>query len=130
LTAAGCFGGGTKVTGAVNLDGRPLAEAKVLFVPKTNRKLPSSFTRTDAEGRFRLDRHCGQPLRPGKYAVLITKYVDKTGKVPDTEEADQPDASGELRNLVPARYNDADRSPLVVDIKEGENALPTFDLRR
>lgn len=67
--AAGCSGADVApVTGRVTLDGKPLANATVLFQPIGQRRSPGmgSVGRTDADGQFVLRQI--NPDRPG--AVL------------------------------------------------------------
>ena len=71
--AAGC-GGGPKlfpVSGLVTLDGQPLADAGVLFVPVD--KGPAASGTTDAAGKFRLTTTNRSGAIAGHYGVAISK---------------------------------------------------------
>jgi hypothetical protein len=73
LLAAGC-GGGVKpvpVRGDVTLDGKPLAEAGVLFSPKEQGAVAIGVT--DAAGKFQLSTPNYDGALPGAYRVTVTK---------------------------------------------------------
>ena len=75
LLSSGCNGGGSNlgsVTGVVQLDGQPLANASVSFHPATGR---GSFATTGEDGRYVLDYHKGK-----KGAVLGAHKVTITTK--------------------------------------------------
>jgi hypothetical protein len=71
--AAGCGGGVTSATatGDVTLDGKPLAEAGVLFMPKG--KGTTAIGTTDAAGKFQLFTPQHDGAQPGEYWVTISK---------------------------------------------------------
>jgi hypothetical protein len=108
-----------------------LPEATVSFIGDAQSKLGGFASKTDGQGKFEI-RAGGTPptvITPGTYRVLISKFVDKKGQAPNAEEYDQLKAAGQLRNLVPTKYNDPAESVLVVEIKAGANDLPPFDLK-
>lgn len=130
LLCCGCGSGGTTVTGAVKYNGEPLTAAEVQFEGDAASKLGGFTARTDDQGEFEV--HAKPPpaaIQPGKYRVLISKYVDRKGNAPEAEDYDQLKAAGELRNQIPRRYNDPNESVLFVDIKAGRNELPVFELK-
>lgn len=104
------------VEGRVLFEGRPVHNALVVFHPTAPDAAdqPQSMAKTDHEGRFKLstyDLHDGAPV--GKYTVTITAEEDQ-GTV------------GEL----PRIYSDRATSGITVEVKEGINSLPPFQLRR
>jgi hypothetical protein len=120
VPAAGC--GSTKlvpVRGAVKLDGRPLANATVLFISQEAEGRDARAT-TDAEGVFRLstfDPNDG--AYPGKYKVVIQSAAeaDGLGSAATPLEAQQPPGTGRARTkpgpaAVPQRYTRPDQTPL------------------
>src|SRR5262245_19412200 len=139
LNLAGCSGAsGPKVSGTVYLDDKPLADARVLFEGRPDVKAGATATtggygtKTDANGNFVLgpDPRTGKPIPPGNYVVLISKVVDKKGKVVDPEELPQLEAAGQVTHLVPARYRDEQDPVLTAIIKESDTALPPFKLTK
>jgi len=122
---------GPKVTGSVNLDGKPLTQARVVFIAKEKGVGTTGQAVTDANGNFEVlpDPRDGRTLTPGNYAVLITKMVDKKGNMPSEEDAGQLQAAGLLRNAVPNRYGSEEETQLKAEIKSGENKLPPFELK-
>jgi hypothetical protein len=131
LGACGCSSAdrGGKVSGSVRLDGQPLADAEVSFVPKgqgaaTNRAV------TDAQGSFQVKPDkARRTLPPGTYNVFIRKYAQKDGKSPSPEERNLLLVSGKLRNIVPERYSSIASPQLTAEIKPGDNALAPFELK-
>jgi hypothetical protein len=105
-----------RVRGKVTLDGNPLPDASVEFMPVSGRP---SAARTDADGNYVLEHGYRQPgaLR-GQHTVLI-----KTG-------GERPDpVTGEMKvfpELVPAKYNT--KSELQREIQAGNNEI-NFELQ-
>src|SRR5262249_31387355 len=124
---------GPTATGSLTLDGKPLGDARVVFVANEGNanKAMGATARTDAEGKFRIKQDGKVVWKPGKYKVQVTKIVDRQGNVPDEQESGQLEAAGaggKSKNLVPARYG-GDDSPLDAEIQPGENNLPPFQLK-
>jgi len=80
---SGCFGGGgnvpelIEVSGTVTLDGQPLPDAAVNFIPVVQgneESRPASGT-TDTDGEYSLQYSSSQTgARPGNYRVSISTY--------------------------------------------------------
>lgn len=124
---------GPEVRGVVTLDGEPLADAEVQILPSggdTTRN--GALTRTDAQGKFEIapDPDTGATLEPGQYNVVISKKVDRQGKVPQGIEDDmeQMEAAGMVREVLPAKYSRESETSLAAEIKPEPNNL-TFDLK-
>lgn len=102
----GC-GGPAKlaVEGTVTLDGQPLSEARILFVPTAEGQKKTSCLVKG--GTFRLLADVG--LLPGRYLVEI---VDD----PPDVDPDLPAAEREPRRLLPEVY--ATATPLQVEVDE------------
>lgn len=114
LLLVGCFGGESgpdlaEVKGVVKMDGQPLADARVEFIPADGR--PSSAT-TDAQGNFEL--HYTQTRKgalPGAHKVTVSTYR------PANPDAEQPGAP----ERVPSKYNAA--TTLTQDVAAGKNEV-------
>ena len=120
LFVAGCGGGDTgkgklpplgKVTGTIKLDGKPLENAQVEFVPVNDNV---SIGMTDSSGSYTLDYNASNKgAVVGEHTVRVTtKLGGAIGK--DTTEK------------VPAQYNT--RSELKASVKAGDNKFD-FDLK-
>ena len=115
--ACGCSGGGAlpelaKVQGTVTLDGKPLEDAEVYFIPTFEAR--GSIGRTNGEGVYSLkfdDAHTGAAV--GEHSVRIATRQASPGSEPQPER-------------VPEKYNV--KSELKVDVAGGENVLD-FDLQ-
>lgn len=113
------------VTGLVTLDGKPVKQASIAFVPEGQGQ-PGVAT-TDDEGRFAVHEvRTRDGMRPGAYqvAVFLAELSPRRG-VP---APDRPDRAGEtseeisenrtkiVRYVVPERYGVAATSGLTVDV--------------
>lgn len=128
LTLCGCVGDSAFVTGQVTLDGQPLADAEVVFHPADTTADVSPYGgRSGPDGKFTLqvgaDRK-GPP--PGSYKVIVTRYVLKDGSTPSVEDLDQFRLMGKVKNMVPAIYDNLERTPLTVEVKAGTNDIPVM----
>lgn len=96
----------SQVSGTVTLDGQPVGDAEVLFMPDSGNP---SVGKTDQKGRYTLaydQKRKGAVI--GKHTVRITK-IGEIGSPNDT------------KNLLPEKYNQ--NSPLTAEVKAGENSL-------
>ncbi|MDR2439853.1 MAG: hypothetical protein LBE12_10850, partial [Planctomycetaceae bacterium] len=94
------------VEGIVTMDGIPLDNASVQFVPKTEGQGEAAGGYTDAKGKYTLTSLNGDLNKgalPDNYIVLITKTISVLipGSVP--QEGDAP--LEETKEIVPAAYN-------------------------
>ncbi|MGC4006021.1 MAG: carboxypeptidase-like regulatory domain-containing protein [Pirellulales bacterium] len=115
--ASGC-GNGFKtvaVGGRVTLDGKPVADAGVLFTP--DRKGPTAAARTAADGTFTLKTGKLDGAAPGVYRVAIQKE-EVVGNQVDAKGEEIADARTTIKHGVPARYADPATSGLTLEIKE------------
>lgn len=105
------------VTGVVLLDGKPVANAAVLFIPPEGR--PAEGT-TDAEGKFTL-----QTFQPGDGALVGLHDVTVTGVrvhgVTATADglSDADPSKVRYEWFVPQRYSVRETSQLKVEVKPG-----------
>jgi hypothetical protein len=114
LSSTGCGGPVRRaVAGAVTLDGRPLDDAVVLFVP------------LDAGGR-----KTGAPIAAGRYAVpqdvglLPGRYRVEIADDPPIDPSMRPDqVRQQARRRLPVSYSTS--SPLTVEV--AANGSPDFD---
>jgi hypothetical protein len=117
---------GPKVKGQVLLDGKPVAGARVMFFGKGG-----GGSVTDSDGKFYLDGTTFKTVQPGKYIVMVSKYVDmKTGKAFEGEDYEQAVAAGKAKSELPERYGRNEENPLTgIEIKDGMNELKPFELK-
>lgn len=117
LVVSGCGGEDVyPVTGTVTLDGAPLPDASVTFLPESEAEdaLPA-FGWTDDQGNYSLlqGMRTESAVAPGTYRVRITTY--RAGK----PLADPPIPT--VPEKVPAKYND--QSELVKEVKAEDNVF-------
>jgi hypothetical protein len=114
----GCSGSNSAtVSGTVTLDNQPLPGANVSFYPADEKNAPA-YGQTDAQGRYSLSTGADTGLAPGQYIAVVVA----------TKEPPQPyDATGaEIPPIpiTPAKYGDATKSDLRIEVKPGKNDLP------
>ena len=130
LLAAGCGGGedwqSAEVTGTVTLDGRPIPEGHITFLPSGDTRGPSATT-TITDGRYAMIE--GGPV-VGTHRVEIRTPVKTGRKIPDLrpENRMKPDRPmiDEVVEAIPVTYNT--KSTLTVEIRPGKNEM-SFDLK-
>lgn len=130
LAASGCGKPGPQVhyvEGVVLLDGTPVADATVVFVPRAEDGLVATG-RSSADGRFTLTSvRGGKPkggALVGDYAVTFEKAdydLKGTGKTRDEDMDGVP-----LIHFIPQQYGDAVKSGLTATVKTGRNVGPDF----
>ena len=95
-----------QVSGTVTLDGQPVADAQLFFVPASG---APSVGKTDQKGQYTLAYD--QKLKGaviGQHTVRITKIGE-------------PGTPNDTKNLLPEKYNE--KSPLTAEVKAGQNSL-------
>lgn len=124
VVAVGCSSGDDKwkkdrpktvpVHGKVLLNGEPLAEAQVVFVPTTGTHGASGLSGKD--GSFKLSTFPPEEgVVPGSYKVMVVKSI-----VPEIQ-TDEDHGKAEMayaKLLVPQKYTDVNTSGLAVDVPE------------
>jgi hypothetical protein len=93
------------VAGRVLLDGRPVADAAVLFQPVAG-GVPARGG-TDAEGRFRLSTFARDDgALVGRHRVLVSKVVGETVAANDLGLEAAPAPAAQPKAVLPPRYAD------------------------
>jgi hypothetical protein len=111
-----------QVEGIVTLNGKPLANVHVEFVPDPpeGARAESSRALTDENGRYALERADGEPgAMIGNHFVVILRgrgMDQNIDELPDEEAAPARD-----RRLVPARYAMASTTPLRIEVLPAEH---------
>jgi hypothetical protein len=111
-----------QVEGTVRLDGKPLSQVMVVFVPE-DPKQPQSTGITDAEGRFKLR---GNNARVGAVVgehrvTLVDANVAPGGGSRDEDDA--PEGAATSTSRVPQNYSRVDKTPLRQTIKAGAQSV-------
>jgi hypothetical protein len=109
------------VSGRVTLDGKPLADALVVFHPVLAAKKAPGLGyqgRTDAAGRFtlRLDKKARPGAPVGTYRVSISKAIGAAGGP----------GGAPVREIIPARYNAS--TALTFEVPKGGTDAANFEL--
>ncbi len=127
------------VEGVVTMDGTPVAEATVMFVPVTEGEGLSATGMTDESGVYKLTAAnlggetapAGGGTLPGEYYVGVIKSVQE---VPlSAEEAEEQgvefvepssESIPETTHVVPVKYNNPKESGLKFTVEAGDNDIP------
>lgn len=131
MLAAGCSGAtsaGAEAAGTVTLDGTPLPNAFISFIPKGEGS--SAFATSDGNGSFTVQTSGSVTgLAPGEYLVVVEQ-----GDAPDGEsaaaEGEQAASEGEVSGAssIPAKYRSEKTTDLSVTVSEGESKSLTLEL--
>lgn len=132
LTALGCGGGGSTfpegptgtVTGTVKYKGAAVPEGStVLFVQQDGGFIANGTT--DASGNYHLLMKSTPNVLTGAYSIGVTPPAVDLGL--SDEEIMEKSAAGTLpeppKSPIPEKYLAAESSPLVFNVKEGENTI-------
>lgn len=120
---AGCGPGGrpkietTSVSGAIQVDGKPLANAKVNFLTKEY----AGIAETDANGSFQME------AQPGENTVYIVKYSDPNFDETMIGGSDTPGSAP--KQVLPEKFSDAAKSELRFTVPDGGSTEANFDLK-
>ncbi|HZN33669.1 MAG TPA: carboxypeptidase-like regulatory domain-containing protein [Pirellulaceae bacterium] len=119
---AGCGPGLVPVEGRVLLEDQPLADAQVLFLPKSGGRPATG--KTNAEGQFTLTTNRpSDGVRPGEYQVAVTAL-----QVLYVRPTDGSEYAEQKVWIAPERYSKPAESGLAATISPEANR-PTFELR-
>jgi hypothetical protein len=117
LAAAGCDRSATRVTGKVTVDGTPLADGAVRFIPLDGKAPTAGGTIED--GEYSVDN---APVTTVRVEITAPKVVGKR-KAYDTPDSPTIDV---IKESLPEKYNL--KSELKRELTRGENEL-NFDLK-
>jgi hypothetical protein len=147
---SGCGGGSTgpvrpqfkgdtvPVSGTVTLDGEPLSGAAVTFVLQPGGTYIEGFTgsggQTDSSGKYVLRSGDKTGTPPGRYKVYISLMAtaDGTPFKEDPEhgiDLEQARLSGAVKEKVPAKFSDPDKTALTREITADQKDSVNFDLK-
>jgi hypothetical protein len=132
LVAAGCGSKGPNlppqypVSGSITIDGKPLAGAGIMFLPRGETRGTGAFGMADAAGKYSLKTDHGGPGAPeGEYAVTISKVVNRDG----TPYVPKPDvAEAGERETMPGFYSDSMKTVLTAKVPQGGDTI-NFELK-
>ncbi|MDR1271343.1 MAG: hypothetical protein LBK82_17690 [Planctomycetaceae bacterium] len=113
------------VQGIVTLDGVPLDDALVTFIPvNTDGIAASGYSNT--EGIYQLTAVGGEPQKgavTGDYIVTVNKIKIKMVKTPSPYPGEEPTETAEQTPILHKNYLNAKTSPLKVTVIKGKNKI-------
>ena len=144
---SGCGGGGkpkvyspqfadaVQVKGTLTLDGQPVPEANITFVFEGTppKGFVSAGGLTDSSGKYQVRSGDKLGMPPGRYKVVIHRWGTADGK-PFKENSEsgmdleQAKLAGIVKELIPAKYSDAEQSQLTVEITKDQKDPVNFEL--
>lgn len=119
------------VIGTVTLDGQPLDEADVNFVPEGSTLGQGGYGRTGKDGTFKASTPFGEPgLAAGSYRVVIQKLVTPDGKAfAGSVDPNIPPIEAPYREVLPPTYSDQNASVLKANVSPELNKPINFALK-
>lgn len=129
VTLAGCPGGSTRpevelvpVEGTITLDGKPLANASVMFGGGV------AMGETDASGHYELmSQGTKKGVPVGEYKVVVEKWVMPDGTAYKNAEGVNPMDAG-AKQEIPAKYSNMDSTELKATVPAGGGKVD-FELK-
>lgn len=127
----GCGGPGVElgqVSGIVRLDGVPLANVRVEFVPEpgdnaSSAAVPIATATTGSQGEYRLQLPGGRSGAPVGWQRVVVEDLSVAEPPRSREEADETPLPAPA-SRVPAAYRLATRTPLRLEVKPGPQDMP------
>ncbi|NBV46766.1 MAG: carboxypeptidase regulatory-like domain-containing protein [Planctomycetia bacterium] len=123
-------------SGKVTLDGTPIEGATVVLAPESGSGAAASGM-TNAEGVCAFTTYESRDgAVPGRYLVTVAKTEFPEGRAltADDPSYDPSTAVAAVvkgsKELLPAKYKTAKTSGLTVEVKDGENPVAAFDLKK
>lgn len=117
------------VEGIVQLDGAPLADARVTFIP-VEKTVNACIGTTDASGKYELTQASFKGASPGSYKVTIEAYKLLDGKpVPEELRNDpmQLVAMKRAKQVLPLKYCNSEKTELKAEVELSATKVD-FDL--
>jgi len=104
------------VSGTVTLDGKPLANAGVMFLPRGETRGNACLGITDASGKYslRAEQGGGAGCQEGEFAVTISKMKD-----PPPGAGGAAAAEAGTEETLPAKYWDSAQTVLSANVPTG-----------
>ena len=115
LSLAGCGDGPSeKIQGRVTLNGDPLPNAAMQFIPIGETGGTGASGMTDKDGNYLLTpHHQAAELAVGEYKVVISRRLNPDGSEPDPNT---PPIESQAVETLPPHYSDRERTKLRVKI--------------
>lgn len=121
---AGCGSGKSNialvtVSGTAMLDGQPLADAAIVFIPLKSQQPQPSWGHTDADGHYELKTSDGKDgAAIGPYRIVVSKMVMQDGSpIPAGSQTGGADG----KELIPYPHSDPRQSAHLVEVtKDGD----------
>jgi hypothetical protein len=126
--ASNGFPDAVPATGIVRLNGDPLPNSMVAFIPKPGTKGIESYGVTDQDGCFSLQQtRGGAGASPGQYSVVINRFVLRDGTPIEIDPKMPPANQGAVESLPPT-YSDSAKTLLTANVPEDGGEFE-FDLK-
>jgi hypothetical protein len=116
------------VTGCVQMDGSPLANAAITFIPRDGTKGTGAFGATDEDGHYELKKSNNKDgIEAGQYTVVFSKFAMPNGS--SVPEGKSPIDAG-AREVLPRRLTaPSEREAVHVATVKPEEENQTFNFQ-
>lgn len=139
LTSFGCGSGKIKtipVTGTITLDGSPLADAMVAFVPDSETEGTQASGRTDSSGKYTIKPVTAEAdpgTTAGKYKVTVrkTEMVSTGQTITNTDDDGNTEKVKDMRAVETLNklYTSRTTTPFEAEVVAGKENVFDFDLK-
>jgi len=110
------------VSGNITIDGMPVEQAKVTFLPLLETKGNGGWATTNASGAYVLKTpQGGLGVPEGQYKVTVSKRMNPDGTAPNPDE---PPIESKAREVFSPKYSDESKSTLTATVTASSK---TFD---
>jgi hypothetical protein len=118
-------------SGKVTLDGSPLAEAELEFIPEGGTRGQGGAALTNADGTYTANTPYGEPgLAAGEYKVVISKLVLAEGMTSENPaDRSLPPADNPYREVLSPAYSDRMISSLRARVAPDKPSINNFLLK-
>ena len=127
-----------RVTGTITENGKPLAGAKVSFVPaESNKNSTSGVDQTGPEGNYMLNFKGRTGVAPGKYRVTVEPPIELPAgvKVPDEFKKDPmmfrmaQEAAKATKKKAPEANKEVVKAEFEAEVPDGISVTLDFDVK-
>ncbi len=113
----------TPVSGMITLDGKPLANTTISFVPTGGTRGTSAGGATTPDGKYTLSSiHNGKGAAEGDFKVIISKLKRKDGSDFPLDSPEGPMDAGADESL-PPEYSDPEKTKLTATVPAGGGTI-------
>lgn len=137
VTFSGCMKrdpwGAIPINGRVTIDGKPLANAEILYFPVAEGQARPGFGLSDRDGHFSIiSTEEIRGVVPGEYRIAISAPLAEAvdaNQGPSASSSEEQLRTSSSRSAIPQRYSNPAESGLTDTVNESHSGFVHFDLK-